>query len=105
MKRIIIIIILLLLSFITIQAKAQKKVYPGAYERAPSYSQYFFWKNNTNEGITEVQTLVSNKPEGYILDQDHNVHLVNQTISFDWQFLAEMLFLKSWRICFKLSLL
>ena len=37
---------------------------------------------------------VLNKPEGYILDQDHHVHLANQTVSFDWQFLAEMLFLK-----------
>jgi len=34
------------------------------------------------------------KPKDYILDQDHHVHLANQTISFDWQFFAEMLFLK-----------
>lgn len=34
------------------------------------------------------------KPENYILDQDHHSHLANQTISFDWQFLAEILFLK-----------
>ena len=33
------------------------------------------------------------KPENYILDQDHHVHLANQTISFDWQFFAELLFL------------
>ncbi len=37
---------------------------------------------------------VLDKPDGYFLDQDHHVHLANQTISFDWQFLAEMLFLK-----------
>jgi len=37
---------------------------------------------------------VLNKPEGYILDQDHHVHLANQTVSFDWQFLAELLFLE-----------
>ena len=34
------------------------------------------------------------KPENYILDQDHHSHLANQTISFDWQFFAEILFLK-----------
>ena len=37
---------------------------------------------------------VLEKPDGYLLDQDHHVHLANQTISFDWQFLAEILFLK-----------
>lgn len=40
------------------------------------------------------KTRVLNKPEGYILDQDHHIHLANQTVSFDWQFLAEILFLK-----------
>jgi hypothetical protein len=34
------------------------------------------------------------KPDDYILDQDHHVHLANQSISFDWQFYAEMLFLE-----------
>jgi len=37
---------------------------------------------------------VLNKPEGYILDQDHHIHLANQTVTFDWQFLAELLFLE-----------
>ena len=40
------------------------------------------------------KTRVLNKPEGYILDQDHHIHLANQTVSFDWQFLAELLFLE-----------
>jgi len=39
-------------------------------------------------------TRLLTKPENYILDQDHHVHLANQTISFDWQFYAEILFLK-----------
>ena len=35
------------------------------------------------------------KPNDYILDQYHpHVHLASQTISFDWQFYAEMLFLE-----------
>jgi hypothetical protein len=40
------------------------------------------------------QSRVLDKPEGYVLDQDHHVHLANQTESFDWQFLAELLFLE-----------
>ena len=36
-----------------------KNVYPGADERTPSYSQYFSWINNTNEGSTEEQTMVN----------------------------------------------
>ncbi len=31
----------------------------GADERTPSYSQYFSWINNTNEGSTEAQTMVN----------------------------------------------
>jgi hypothetical protein len=37
---------------------------------------------------------ILNKPDNYILDQDHHVHLANQTINFDWQFYAEILFFK-----------
>jgi len=40
-------------------AAGEKKVYPGADERTPSYSQYFSWINNTNEGSTEEQTMVN----------------------------------------------
>ncbi|RIW15233.1 glycoside hydrolase family 20 [Algoriphagus lacus] len=36
-----------------------------------------------------------NKPEGYLLDQDHHVHLANQALNFsDWQFYVEGLFLE-----------
>lgn len=36
-----------------------------------------------------------NKPEGYLLDQDHHVHLANQALKFtDWQFYVEGLFLE-----------
>ena len=34
------------------------------------------------------------KPEGYILDQDHHTHLANQSVAFDWLFIAEKLFLE-----------
>jgi hypothetical protein len=40
------------------------------------------------------KTRILNKPDNYILDQDHHVHLANQSINFDWQFYAEMLFFK-----------
>lgn len=39
------------------------------------------------------QTRILNKPENYILDQDHHRHPANQTINFDWQFYSELLFL------------
>lgn len=39
------------------------------------------------------QTRTLNKPENYILDQDHHRHPANQTVNFDWQFYAELLFL------------
>lgn len=40
------------------------------------------------------KTRILTKPADYILDQDHHAHLANQSISFDWQFYAEMLFLE-----------
>jgi len=40
-------------------AASDKSVYPGADERTPSYSQYFSWINNTNEGSTEAQTMAN----------------------------------------------
>ena len=40
------------------------------------------------------KTRILNKPEDYILDQDHHSHPANQTINFDWQFLSEILFFK-----------
>ncbi|MCM4151324.1 glycoside hydrolase family 20 [Arenibacter sp. N53] len=40
------------------------------------------------------KTRILNKPDNYILDQDHHVHLANQSINFDWQFYAEILFFK-----------
>lgn len=40
------------------------------------------------------ETRILTKPATYILDQDHHNHLANQSISFDWQFNAEILFLE-----------
>lgn len=41
-----------------------------------------------------AETRILNKPENYILDQDHHHHLANQSLSFDWLFTAELLFLE-----------
>lgn len=41
-----------------------------------------------------AKTRILEKPENYELDQDHHVHLANQSANFDWQFKAEMLFFK-----------
>ena len=38
------------------------------------------------------QTRILTKPEDYILDQDHHLHLANQTLSMDWLFTAELYF-------------
>ena len=40
------------------------------------------------------QTRILNKPEGYILDQDHHRHPANQTVNFDWQFTSELMLLQ-----------
>ncbi len=44
--------------------------------------------------LVYAKTRLLNKPENYLLDQDHHTHIANQSISFDWQFLAEILFLE-----------
>lgn len=43
------------------------------------------------EGVY-AKTRILNKPENYILDQDHHHHLANQSLNFDWQFQTEMKF-------------
>lgn len=40
------------------------------------------------------KTRILNKPDNYILDQDHHRHPANQSISFDWQFTAELMLLE-----------
>ena len=43
---------------------------------------------------TYSKSRILNKPQDYILDQDHHRHPANQTINFDWQFTAELMLLK-----------
>ncbi len=42
-----------------------------------------------------ARTRILHKPDGYLLDQDHHLHLANQSINFDWQFWAEIYFLET----------
>ena len=56
-------------------------------------SQNFDKMRNTFESVYS-KTRILNKPTNYILDQDHHNHPANQTVNFDWQFYAEILFLE-----------
>lgn len=54
------------------------------------------WKSQLTE-LEKVygKTRELDKPDDYILDQDHHVHLANQAIKFsDWQFFVEDLFIQ-----------
>jgi hexosaminidase len=47
------------------------------------------------------QTRKLNKPEGYLLDQDHHRHPANQSVNFDWQFTSELMLLEKIKDHFK----
>jgi len=74
MRYVCVVLFSLVVVFVS-SCNAETKVYPGADERTPSYSQYFSWINNTNEGSTEAQTMANleffewlNKEYGMVLD-------------------------------------
>ena len=48
------------------------------------------------------KTRILNKPDDYILDQDHHHHPANQTLNFDWQFLSEILLIKKIKETYKI---
>ena len=53
--------------------------------------------NSIEKDVEKVygKTRILDKPEDYILDQDHHVHLANQAKKFaDWQFYVEHLFIE-----------
>ncbi|WP_420601591.1 family 20 glycosylhydrolase [Flagellimonas sp.] len=64
-----------------------------ALEKLTKLNEQFSTLRNELESVYG-KTRVLNKPDDYILDQDHHVHLANQSLSFDWQFSAEILFLE-----------
>ena len=51
--------------------------------------EFFELKDRFEE--TYSKTRIINKPQNYILDQDHHNHLANQMLSFNWQFTAELM--------------
>ena len=53
-----------------------------------------FDKMRSNFENVYSKTRIINKPDDYILDQDHHHHPANQTINFDWQFLTEIMLLE-----------
>ena len=53
-----------------------------------------FDKMRSNFENVYSKTRKINKPDDYILDQDHHHHPANQTINFDWQFLTEIMLLE-----------
>ena len=53
-----------------------------------------FDKMRSNFENVYSKTRKINKPDDYILDQDHHHHPANQTKNFDWQFLTEIMLLE-----------
>jgi hypothetical protein len=69
-------------------------------EREKAKGKLLNLENEWNEQLKELEqvygkTRVLDKPDDYILDQDHHSHLANQAKKFsDWQFYVEDLFLQ-----------
>ena len=74
-----------------IASTAQEK--QEALARLQQYPEEFLLIRTTLEEVYG-RTRILHKPEGYLLDQDHHLHLANQSINFDWQFRAEIYFLE-----------
>jgi hypothetical protein len=60
--------------------------------------------NITREKFEEIysKTRILNKPDDYILDQDHHHHPANQTKNFDWQFLSEIMLINKIKETYKI---
>ncbi|WP_339867231.1 family 20 glycosylhydrolase [uncultured Algoriphagus sp.] len=71
-----------------------------AEEREATKEKLLNLEGEWKKQLAELETVYGktrelNKPDDYILDQDHHVHLANQAIKFsDWQFYVEDLFLQ-----------
>ena len=60
--------------------------------------------NITKEKFEKIysKTRILNKPDDYILDQDHHHHPANQTKNFDWQFLSEIMLINKIKETYKI---
>ncbi len=83
----------LLLALKAYDIATDEKQESEALERVKQLSKEFDSLRDKFEAVYS-KTRIITKPDNYILDQDHHSHLANQTISFDWQFYAEMLMLQ-----------
>jgi len=73
---------------------------PSGERRSQALQKLAGMKEEWNAIESKLESVFSNtrqlnKPDDYLLDQDHHVHLANQAKNFsDWQFYVESLFLK-----------
>ena len=74
------------------QAKNQAEEIEAVKGLGELQQEFIGLRQNLESVYSKTRQL--NKPNDYILDQDHHVHLANQSLNFDWQFLSEELFLK-----------
>jgi len=71
-----------------------------AEERETAKEKLLSLEGEWNAQLVELEKVYGktrelNKPDDYILDQDHHAHLANQALRFsDWQFYVEDLFLQ-----------
>ncbi|KAB7529402.1 family 20 glycosylhydrolase [Flagellimonas olearia] len=80
-----------------VEELAKVDALPSVEERKKGLQEILAQKKafaQLRKGLETVysKTRILQKPKDYILDQDHHVHLANQSLNFDWQFLAEMKF-------------
>jgi hexosaminidase len=71
-----------------------------ALEEIHKLSEEFELKRKKLEEVY-AKARILHKPDNYILDQDHHTHAANQSLNFDWQFYAEILFLEKINKSFK----
>ena len=65
------------------EALARLKLYPESFQELRARFEEVYGR-----------TRILHKPEDYKLDQDHHLHMANQSINFDWQFWSEIYFLE-----------
>ncbi|MDA9339023.1 beta-N-acetylhexosaminidase [Flavobacteriaceae bacterium] len=81
--------------------KLEKVDFDGDIKHIKNLESEFNSMRNEFERIYS-KTRILNKPNDYILDQDHHHHPANQTKNFDWQFLSEIMLIKKIKETYKI---
>ncbi|MDA9213231.1 beta-N-acetylhexosaminidase [Flavobacteriaceae bacterium] len=81
--------------------KLEKVDFDGDIKHIKNLESEFNSMRNEFERIYSKSRIL-NKPDDYILDQDHHHHPANQTLNFDWQFLSEILLIKKIKETYKI---